>query len=59
MKLRSCYLSVVGHDDQLHVLGRSLDVAFMLEVSGQKKERMQEREGTASRKRERREEDGR
>ena len=28
--MTSAYLSVVSHDDQLHILGRGLDVAFVL-----------------------------
>lgn len=27
----SAYLSVISHDDQLHILGRSLDMALMLQ----------------------------
>lgn len=30
--MTSAYLSVVGHNDQLHILGRCLRVAFVLEV---------------------------
>lgn len=33
----SAYLSVVSHYDQLHVLGRSLDVAFMLQWGNKRK----------------------
>ena len=28
--LTFAYLSIVGHDDQLHILGRGLRVAFVL-----------------------------
>lgn len=30
----SAYLSVISHDDQLHILGRSLDMALMLRRAG-------------------------
>lgn len=30
----SAYLSVISHDDQLHILGRSLDMALMLQRAG-------------------------
>lgn len=30
----SAYLSVISHDDQLHILGRRLDLAFMLQRAG-------------------------
>lgn len=29
--MTSAYLSVISHDDQLHILGRGLDMAFMLQ----------------------------
>lgn len=29
--MTSAYLSIVSHNDQLHILGRSLGVAFMLQ----------------------------
>lgn len=42
----SAYLSVISHDDQLHILGRSLDMALMLkraEMHGnRRRERVQE-----------------
>lgn len=30
----SAYLSVISHDDQLHIFGRSLDMALMLQRAG-------------------------
>lgn len=33
----SAYLSVISYDDQLHVLGRSLDMALMLQRAGEER----------------------
>lgn len=35
--MTSAYLSVVSHDDQLHILGRSLGMAFMLQGVNERK----------------------
>lgn len=43
--LTAAYLSVVGHDDQLHVLGGRLDVALVLQLGGRGAGREGRREG--------------
>lgn len=35
----SAYLSVISYDDQLHILGRSLDMALMLQRAGEERRR--------------------
>lgn len=43
--MTSAYLSVISYDDQLHILGRGLDMAFMLQrASKERRTREQEEE---------------
>lgn len=35
--MTSAYLSVISHDDQLHILGRGLDMAFVLQEASKER----------------------
>lgn len=41
----SAYLSVISHDDQLHILGRSLDMALMLQRADEGRNAREREEG--------------